>query len=372
VDFFRHLTGQRRGAIAVGLIGLFAVVAIVAPILSPMSDQNDMTIQEIIGPPSPPGGTHLLGTMRGGIDIFHDVVWGTRSALQIGVVVTVSTAAFGALVGTAIAYVGGRTRGLVLRIIDAMVAFPILAGIVLFYQVLLPGSRVEAMLHGPSEVLGLNPLVLGLIAFSWLPYARISNDSVSLLMKTEFVTAAKAIGAGDARIIARHLIPNAISPVLALAAKDVGAIVVLAAGFTFLGIPGGPLWGETIVQGRDWIVGAGGNPLGYWWTWIPATVALIVFGVAWGMLGDSVSDALDPRRRRARLVSQAQFGPVKSMPNMPNDEVPSNFEMLDTGGQGQRTILGMTIPQLRLLAAMLVVELVVLGIFAYLVLFTPP
>lgn len=304
MDLLRTLTKQRRGAIGVWLIALFASVAIIAPVLSPTPNPDQITVKEIIGPPIGPRGAHILGTMRGGLDVFHGIVWGTRSAIQIGLIVTVTAAAFGGLVGTAIAYAGGRIQGLVLRIIDAMVAFPILAGIVLFYQVLLPGTKLEAMLHGPSEVLGLNPLVLGLIAFSWLPYARISNDSVSLLMKAEFITAAKAIGAGDARIILRHLIPNAISPILTLAARDVGAVVVLAAGFSFLGIPGGPLWGEIIVQGRDWIIGAGGNPLTYWWTWIPATVILIVFGVAWAMVGDSVSDALDPHRSRARLGTE--------------------------------------------------------------------
>ena len=95
-------------------------------------------------------------------------------------------------------------------------------------------------------------------------------------------------------IILRHIIPNSISPSVVLAARDVGSMVILQATFTFVGLAGGSVWGQMLVMGRNWIIGPGGNILHFWWTFLPATLALVFFGIGWNLLGDGINDLLDP------------------------------------------------------------------------------
>ena len=135
--------------------------------------------------------------------------------------------------------------------------------------------------------------MIAFILFSWMPYARIMNTLVQKIKQAEYIQAVRALGAGHPRIIFRHLIPNAIPPVIVLAARDVGAMVLLQAIFTFIGFGGNSPWGMVLVKGRDWIVTAGGI-FTYWWVFLPVTLALILFGIGWNLLGDGLNDALNP------------------------------------------------------------------------------
>ncbi len=146
--------------------------------------------------------------------------------------------------------------------------------------------------------LGLDPVLLTLILFSWMPYARITSANVVQLKQTEYVEAARSIGVRRRRIIGRHLLPNALSPVFVLGARDVGAMVILATAFTFIGLGASTEWGHMLVISRDYIIGLGGNPLTYWWAFVPTTLALIFFGVGWNLLGDGLNTVLDPRIAR--------------------------------------------------------------------------
>jgi peptide/nickel transport system permease protein len=121
---------------------------------------------------------------------------------------------------------------------------------------------------------------------------------VARLKQEEYAMAARTIGATHLRIILRHLLPNGIAPAIVMAARDVGGMVILEAAFTFIGVGGGSPWGMLLVSGRDWIIGPGGNPLAYWWVFLPATLAVILFGVGWNLLGDGLNSALDPRAAR--------------------------------------------------------------------------
>jgi peptide/nickel transport system permease protein len=113
-----------------------------------------------------------------------------------------------------------------------------------------------------------------------------------------FVTAARSLGVGGVRILTRHLIPNAIGPALVLLARDVGGVVVMGAAFTFVGMPGGAEWGTLLVLSRSWVLGAPGNPFAYWWAYIPATLALVVFSSTWNLLGDGLNSFLNPQTAR--------------------------------------------------------------------------
>jgi peptide/nickel transport system permease protein len=133
--------------------------------------------------------------------------------------------------------------------------------------------------------------MLSLIVLSWMPYARLVYSIVITLKQTDFVQAARALGGGAFWIIRKHLLPNSTGPAMVLAARDVGGVVVLQATLTFINIGGDSVWGLMLAQGRNWILGPGGNLFTYWWAFLPPTLAVIVFGVAWNMLGDSLSDS---------------------------------------------------------------------------------
>lgn len=145
-----------------------------------------------------------------------------------------------------------------------------------------------------STFMKLNPTALAFALFMWMPYARVMNASVMRMKQMEFVLAAKVSGAKKFRVIFRHLIPNAIAPVLVLAAKDVGALVVLQTTFSFIGLGHSTPWASALLSGRDWIFSPKGI-VTYWWVFLPITLALILFGVGWNLLGDGLIDALNPR-----------------------------------------------------------------------------
>jgi peptide/nickel transport system permease protein len=301
----------------------FVFVAIAAPVLSPEDPDNPGPIKSIGRAtdhrPRPPSEEAPLGTLPGQISIYHSLVWGTRSAVSFGLAVTAFTAVVGVLIGTTSAYFGGLYNDLMMRFTDAFLAFPVIAGVVLIQQLVsitlyTAGARLymtgmgsfthlsPGTIYLPEEpslflvfLFNLNPVMIAFILFSWMPYARMMNTVVMQIKQTEYVQAARALGAGHARLIFRHLIPNAIAPVIVLAARDVGGMVLLQATFTFIGLGGDSLWGMLLVRGRDWIIGPGGNILAYWWVFVPATLALVLFGVAWNLLGDGLNDVLNPR-----------------------------------------------------------------------------
>jgi peptide/nickel transport system permease protein len=130
-----------------------------------------------------------------------------------------------------------------------------------------------------------------------MPYARLVNTLVIELKQTEFILAARSIGVRPARIVFRHLLPNAITPAVVLAARDVGSFVILQATLTFIGLGGNSIWGYILVVGRDWVIGPGGNVMAYWWVFIPATLTVILFGIAWNLFGDGLGELLDPYTR---------------------------------------------------------------------------
>jgi peptide/nickel transport system permease protein len=108
--------------------------------------------------------------------------------------------------------------------------------------------------------------------------------------------AARSLGAGHLRLIFRHLIPNSISPAIVLAARDVGYLVLLQAGFTFIGLSHGSEWGVLLSLGRCHVIGPGGNPFTWWWIYFPPTLAMVLFGVGWNLLGDGLNDWVNPHQ----------------------------------------------------------------------------
>ena len=297
----------RSGQVLAGLVIVlfFFAVAILAPYLAPPDDPDNPSRTRVVGKyydpmPGPPTEELLLGTAPGQLDIYYSLVWGTRSVLAFGLTVTVITALFGTLLGALSGYVGGAFHGLIMRVTDAFLAFPVISGVWLLQQVLMPASPFADLSPVQQAFfdLGLDPVLLTLIIFSWMPYARLTSANVVQLKQTEYVEAARSIGVRRRRIIGRHLLPNALPSVLVLGARDVGAMVILATAFTFIGLGASTEWGQMLVISRDYIIGSGGNPLTYWWVFVPTTLALIFFGIGWNLLGDGLNTVLDPRISR--------------------------------------------------------------------------
>lgn len=292
------------------LVSLFVLIAIFAPLLAPKQKSSDSSIsqtsafQTVKGlkafKPSPPGPTAHLGTVprdySSHLDIFFTLVWGTRSALMFGLMVGITTTLFGVFIGASSGYLGGSANRILMRITDAFLSFPIIAAVVMFNYILYPSyppSPVQQLL----QRIQIDPLILALILFSWMPAARLTNSIVLQLRNIEYIEAVQALGASSFRIILRHLIPNSTGPSIVLAAKDIGGAVLLQATFTFIGISEGSEWGKLLSIGRKWIIGPGGSLTANWWVFFPVTLTLILFGVGWNLLGDSLNDWLNTRRR---------------------------------------------------------------------------
>ncbi|HKI55477.1 MAG TPA: ABC transporter permease [Anaerolineales bacterium] len=298
------------------ILGFFGV-AIAAPILSPDDLKEPGPFMRVgratRGEPQPPDEVAVLGMLPNGIDVYHALIWGTRDALEFGLIVTISTALFGIFYGALSGAVSRRVSGLLMSIADSFLAFPPIAGVVFLQQLF--AATVTAMggmyytsqyygqvieINGPATLIqtlieNINPLMLSLIVFSWMPYARLVNSIVLTLRRTDFVQAARALGGNPLWVIRKHLLPNSIAPAMVLAARDVGGVVLLQATLTFINIGGDSVWGIMLAQGRNWVIGPGGNLLTYWWVFLPPTIAVMVFGIVWNMFGDGLSDVFDPR-----------------------------------------------------------------------------
>lgn len=303
--FLRRALANGQVRLACAILGLFILVAILAPQLAPPDDPANPGATRLAGAshqymPKPPSPEAPLGTTSGQLDVYYSLVWGTRSALRFGLLVALSTALLGVLIGAVGGYFGGLAHSLIIRVTDGFLAFPVIAAVWLIRQVVMPPSIWDdpTPLQQTFYDLHVTPVLGALILFSWMPYARLVSVTMVQLKQAEYVQAARALGLRNARIIRRHLLPNSLAPVLVMASRDVGAMVVLAAAFNFVGLGTSTQWGELLVVGRDYVIGLGGNPLAYWWVFLPATLVLVLFGIGWNLLGDGLNTVLDPRAGR--------------------------------------------------------------------------
>lgn len=313
------------------IVLFFTVMALAAPLLSPPNDTTQGAFKKVgrstDWTPYPPSEESPLGTIPGQIDVFHALVWGGREAMVFGLSVALGAFLFGSLFGAIAGYAGGAVNNLMMRITDAFLTFPVLAGVVFLQQ--LVAVTIESMgglywfnndYHGqvidfqftppPFAVflMKVDPILVSLIIFSWMPFARIINTMVITLKNTEFIQAGRALGGSPWWIIRRHLLPNAISPAIVLAARDVGSSVILQATITFIGLGGASAWGILLSLGRNWVIGPGGDLLSTWWVFLPVTLAIILFGIGWNLIGDGLTEALDPTATIFRRTQQDAAG----------------------------------------------------------------
>ena len=299
------------------LILLFTVVSLTAPLLSPPNDTTQGAFKKVGRQgdlrPHPPTEESILGTLPGQIDVYHALIWGAREAMMFGLSVALGAFLFGSLFGAIAGYAGGAVNNLMMRIADAFLTFPALAGVVFIQQIV--GITIESMggifwfnndyfgrvvdfqfTPPPFAVflMKVDPILISLIIFSWMPIARIVNTMVLTLRQTDFIQAARAMGGSSLWVIRKHLLPNSVGPAFVLAARDVGSSVILQATITFIGLGGQSAWGILLSSGRNWIIGPGGNMLSAWWVYLPMTIAILLFGIGWNLIGDGLAEAFDP------------------------------------------------------------------------------
>ena len=273
------------------LVLAFVLVAVLAPVLAPpevSSDPMRIPRSGFMAQPQPPSPGHPFGTTQGQYDIYYGVIWGTRTAFEIGLVVTGLTVLIGGTIGAISAYAGGWVDEVIQRIVEIFLAFPFLLAALTLATVLVP------KLHN-----GLLSGIIALVVFSWPSYTRLIRGDVLAVKQRDFVMAARAIGSPGWRILLRHVVPNAIYSLLVVASLDIGTYVLTFAALSFLGVgaeEGYADWGQLLSFARNWIP----DLATYWYIVVFPGAALILFVLAWNLIGDAFRDALDPKMRGYR------------------------------------------------------------------------
>jgi peptide/nickel transport system permease protein len=313
-EWYRILRGVVTNPLTVAgliIVAAFILIAALAPVLAPKvrpnADPYSIPRDGFSPEPKPPGAlwernappvpgwyrtllgkdqwVHLMGTASGQYDIYYGIIWGARTALFAGVVVTFCGVAIGMIFGAIAAFYGGWIDEILMRFVDIVMAFPFLLAALTLSAILVPkfGRTIW-------------PPTIALIAFGWTRYARVLRGEILSAKERDYVLAARVVGSRDARLIMRHIIPNTIYPILVLASFRLGDAVLSFATLSFLGVGtevGYADWGQIIAFARDWIL----NLDTHWYIITFPGVALIVFGLGWNLIGDGLRDILDPRLR---------------------------------------------------------------------------
>jgi peptide/nickel transport system permease protein len=233
--------------------------------------------------PTPASEGTFLGTTSGGYDIYYGLVWGTRSAFYVGVLVVGVGALVGIILGSISGFFGGWIDNVLMRFVDIVIAIPSLVLAIVIVAIL-----------GQS----LQNVMIALALVSWTTYARLLRGDILQIREQDFVDGARALGARGGRLIFKHILPNAIGPLLIIASLDIGSVVLSAAALSFLGL-GAPVgyadWGQMINFAREWLQGPPGQPFAYWYVSLWPGLIIILFVLGWNLLGDAARDVLDVR-----------------------------------------------------------------------------
>jgi peptide/nickel transport system permease protein len=280
----------------VSIIGLlivivFALVAMAAPVLAPPADPTNpyqIPRDGFMAEPQPPSTAHPFGTTQGQYDLYYGVIWGTRTAFLVGLLVTGLTVLIGGTIGALSAYFGGWVDEFLQRIVEIVLAFPFLLAALTMATILAP------KIHN-----GLLSGIIALVAFSWTTYARLIRGDVLAVKERDYVLAARAVGDPGWRILLRHILPNSIYSLLVVASLDIGTYVLVFAALSFLGLgaeQGYADWGQLLSFARNWIP----DLARFWYIVVFPGAALLLFVLGWNLIGDAFRDALDPKMRGQR------------------------------------------------------------------------
>jgi peptide/nickel transport system permease protein len=283
-DFWAALS-RNRLALAGGVVVIFlAALAILAPALSPW-DPNRPDIKKILDAPS---RAHVLGTDQLGRDVLSRMLYGSRVSLAVGFVAVGIAATIGIVLGSLAGYNGGLVDAFVMRLVDLMLVFP------RFFLLLAVLAFLTPSIWTIMSVIGLT---------GWMGVTRLVRAEFLSLKEREFVVWSQNVGATGFRIIWRHILPNALAPVLVAMTLGIPAAILTESGLSFLGIgvpPPHATWGNILNEGKETI------EIGWWLSVYPG-LAILITVLSYNLLGEGIRDALDPRLRQAggRFVSRS-------------------------------------------------------------------
>jgi peptide/nickel transport system permease protein len=274
----RRRGGKRRVSFVVGIVLLtaFILMAFFPSLFSPY-DPLTFDLQAIMHAPSL---THPFGTDNFGRDIFSRTIWATRIDMQIAIFSTLFPLVFGTLMGALTGYYGGWLDTIFGRLVDLLIAFPFLVIVI----------ALIAML-GPLIGLGLKCMYIAVSIVGWVFYAQLMRAEIQVQKQSDYAAAARVLGYSEMRIIFRHLLPNAITPIIVYWMTDMALAILLGSSLGYLGLGAQPPtaeWGVIIADGKNFMSTA-------WWMSVFPGTAIVLAGVAFSLVGDGLADIL--RRR---------------------------------------------------------------------------
>ncbi|MBI2015354.1 MAG: ABC transporter permease [Candidatus Rokubacteria bacterium] len=283
--FWRALRKNRLALVGGVVVVCLALLAILAPVLAPW-DPNRPDVKRILEPPS---RAHLLGTDQLGRDVLARMLYGSRVSLAVGFVSVGIAALIGIMLGTAAGYHGGTMDAAIMRLVDLMLVFP------RFFLLLAVLAFLRPSIWTIMAVIG---------STGWMGVARLVRAEFLALKEREFVVWSQAVGAGGFRIVWRHILPNAMAPVLVAMTLGIPAAILTESGLSFLGLgvqPPHATWGNILNEGKDAI------EIGWWLSLYPG-LAILVTVLSYNLLGEGIRDALDPRLRQSagRIVTRGR------------------------------------------------------------------
>ena len=251
------------------IVGFFIIIAIFAPMIAPYNP-GQIDIENILTAPS---CSHIFGTDSLGRDLFSRMVYGARISLMVGFIAVGIASLIGIVLGAIAGYYGKWADTVIMRFIDIMLCFPT------FFLILAVIALLEPSIINIMVIIG---------ATSWMGMARLMRAEILSLKERDFIYAERAIGASDLRIIARHLIPNAIAPVLVSITLGIAGAILVESSLSFLGIgvqPPTPSWGNILSEGKA-VMGAG------WWMMVFPGLAIFITVLGYNLLGEGIREKL--------------------------------------------------------------------------------
>lgn len=276
-DFLQRYAKNRVAIGAAIVLGLIMLSALLAPVISPHNPNLGHLLHTDHGPM--PG--HLLGTDDLGRDVLSRLIYGGRISISVGLVAAFISMVLGILIGSVAGYFGRWVDNVLMRCVDIVLSIPVFALLIV----------VAAIVQHPTVFTVM--LVIGLV--SWPGVARIVRGEFLTLRERDYIEAEKAEGATGSRIMWRHLLPNAMAPIIVSTALGVANAILTEAGLSFLGLgvqQPTPSWGNMLRSAFTWRA-----VVYYWWEWVPAGLAILITCVCIYVMGDALRDALDPRLR---------------------------------------------------------------------------
>jgi len=280
--FCRRLWKVRLAAIGLAIVGLLVVCAVLAPFISPYEPNRQRLLEALQGP----SALHLLGTDENGRDVLSRILYGTRVSLAAGIFSVAIALCLGVTTGLVSGYFGGKVDNVIMRFMDALLAFPTLVLALAITAALGPGLRNAMIAIG----------IVGMPIF-----ARLTRGQVLSVREREFVEAARTLGAGHVRIMLQHILPNVTAPLIVQASLSVAVAILAEATLSFLGLgvqPPEPSWGSMVSRGKDYL------DLAPWLAFAPGGAILLAV-MGFNFVGDAVRDALDPRLTRVTRQNNA-------------------------------------------------------------------